>query len=47
MAFNDIAAPNSDPTGFDWGLDFFYGRRIYTAFEGKSTSGGNGPFVAY
>jgi hypothetical protein len=46
-AFNDIAAPNSDPTGFAWGLSFFYGRRIYTAFEGKSTSGGNGPYVAY
>jgi hypothetical protein len=46
-AFNDLAAPNSDPTSFDWGLSFFYGRRFYTAFEGQSTPGGSGPYIAY
>jgi hypothetical protein len=46
-AFNDFAAPSSDSTSFDWGLPFFYGRRVYTAFEGRSTSGGTGPYVAF
>jgi Protein of unknown function (DUF3443) len=46
-AFNDLAAPNDDPTSFDWGITFFYGRRVYTAFEGASTPGGNGPYIAF
>jgi hypothetical protein len=46
-AFNNIAAPNPDPTSFGWGLPFFYGRRVYTAFEAHSTPAGAGPFVAY
>jgi hypothetical protein len=32
---------------FDWGLPFFYGRNVYTAIEGASTPGGNGPYWAY
>jgi hypothetical protein len=34
-------------SGFDWGLPFFYGRNVYTAIEGRSTPGGNGPYWAY
>lgn len=47
-AFNNVAAPNtSDLQGFDFGLPFFYGRNVFTAIEGKNTSGGMGPYFAY
>lgn len=32
---------------FDLGLPFFFGRNIYIAINGASTSGGQGPFFAY
>jgi hypothetical protein len=46
-AFNDVAAPNPDSQGFDFGLPFFYGRNVFTAIEGMNTSGGMGPYFAY
>jgi hypothetical protein len=46
-AFDNVAAPNPDPQGFDFGLPFFYGRFVYTAIQGKNTSGGLGPYFAY
>jgi hypothetical protein len=46
-AFDNVAAPNSDPDGFDFGMPFFYGRFVYTAIDGKNTSGGMGPYFAY
>jgi len=42
---NGLAGPN--PGGFDWGLPFFFGRSVYTAIEGHSTPGGQGPYWAY
>ena len=45
-AFGNLAGPSSD-TSFDWGLPFFFGRRVYTAIEGRSTPSGSGPYVAY
>ncbi|MBS1228286.1 MAG: hypothetical protein H6R17_1563 [Proteobacteria bacterium] len=47
IAFNDPAAPAIGIRYFDWGLPFFFGRRVFTAIEGRSTPGGNGPYVAY
>jgi hypothetical protein len=44
-AFSEVAGPN--PGGFDWGLGFFFGRNVYTAIEGRSTAGGQGPYFAY
>jgi hypothetical protein len=44
-AFATLGGPN--PSAFDWGLPFFYGRKVYTAIEGKTTSGGTGPYWAY
>jgi Protein of unknown function (DUF3443) len=46
-AFADIAGPNSDTSSFAWGLPFFFGRQVYTAFEGRSTPSGPGPFNAF
>ena len=44
-AFINLGGPN--PGTFDWGLPFFFGRNVFVAIEGKSTSGGIGPFWAY
>ncbi len=44
-AFPTLGGPN--PSAFDWGLPFFFGRKVYTAIEGKTTSGGTGPYWAY
>jgi len=32
---------------FDFGLPFFYGRRVFTAIEGTTAGGNTGPFYAY
>jgi hypothetical protein len=32
---------------FDWGLPFYYGRSVYTAFENDTTKVGTGPYVAF
>ena len=32
---------------FDWGLPFFFGRTVFVAMTGASTSKGAGPFWAY
>lgn len=58
-ALNGVAGPNtpppgqSGPTGFDWGMPFFYGRNVYTGMTPStgitSTPPGvpAGPFYAY
>jgi Protein of unknown function (DUF3443) len=48
VAFPTLAGPytNSADT-FDWGLPFYYGRTVYTAFENGTTSVGAGPYVAF
>jgi hypothetical protein len=53
IAFSNLAGTlpstgNASLTGsFDWGLPFFYGRTVYTVFEGYATSVATGPYVAY
>ena len=42
-----LAGPMNDARSFDWGLPFFYGRRVAIAIEGQSTTLGTGPFFAY
>ena len=32
---------------FDFGLPFYFGRRVATALENNTTSLGAGPYVAY
>jgi hypothetical protein len=47
QAFPDVAGTNPTPDSFDWGLPFFYGRRIATAIQGYTTSAGAGPYIAF
>ncbi len=44
-AVNGLAGPNTG--AFDWGLPFFFGRKVFTAIEGANTPAGAGPYVAY
>jgi hypothetical protein len=44
-AVNGLAGPNTG--SFDWGLPFFFGRKVFTAIEGANTPAGAGPYVAY
>ena len=47
-AFDDLAGPAGDiSTTFAWGLSFFYGRKVYTAIEQRSTPAGTGPYFAF
>jgi len=47
---NTIAVqPNLAGLGssFDWGLPFFYGRKVFVSISGKTAQGGTTPFVAF
>ncbi|GDX58644.1 hypothetical protein LBMAG30_28070 [Comamonadaceae bacterium] len=46
-ALPTLAGALGDSTSFDWGLPFFYGRRVFMGFEGQATPLGNGPFYAF
>ena len=45
IALSTLGGP--DTGEFDWGLPFFFGRRVFIAIEGQSTAGGPGPYWAY
>jgi len=46
FAFSDLAGPNASDT-FDWGLPFFFGRKVFIAIAGQDTPAGVGPYVAF
>jgi hypothetical protein len=53
-AIDDIGGTAASSAGtnmlnndFDFGLPFFYGRRVYTAIEGLAAGGATGPYFAY
>ncbi len=47
-AFSTLAGTYSSSTDtFDWGLPFYFGRRVATAIEGHTTAVNTGPYVAY
>jgi hypothetical protein len=47
FAFSNLAGPLTGQ--FDWGLPFFYGRKVFTAIDGATPPTGvqTGPFFAY
>jgi hypothetical protein len=48
-AFPSLAGslPASLDGGFDWGLPFFFGRRVANVIAGSTTSVGSGPYIAF
>lgn len=42
-----LSGPVGDARTFDWGLPFFYGRRVFIGIEQQSSSAGTGPFYAF
>lgn len=46
-ALPSLGGVYGDATSFDFGLPFFYGRRVFTAIEDRATPAGNGPYVAF
>ena len=46
-AFPLLAGTNPNAQSFDFGLAFFYSRRVATAIEGSTTTVGTGPYVAF
>ena len=46
-AFPLLAGSNPNAQSFDFGLAFFYSRRVATAIEGAVTTVGTGPYIAF
>ncbi len=46
-AFPQLGGTVNDSQTFDWGLPFFFGRRVFIGLEGKNTGAVTGPFYAY
>jgi hypothetical protein len=42
-----LGGPVPTSSSFDFGLPFYFGRRVATALESQSTSVGTGPYIAY
>jgi len=45
--FPNLAGPMGDASSFDWGLPFYYGRRVLMGIEGQTSSLGTGPYYAF
>ncbi len=43
----NLSGTFSDGRTFDWGLPFFYGRKVYFGFDGMASSVGTGPFYSF
>lgn len=47
IVFSELGGQSFPSAGFDWGLPFHLGRRVAIGFEGRSSTLGAGPLVAY
>jgi hypothetical protein len=47
FVYPGLGGTNPQPNSFDWGLPFFFGRRVANAIDGYTTSAGSGPYIAY
>jgi hypothetical protein len=47
FAFDDLAGPSGSSAYADWGLPFFFGRKVFSAIEGAVAPGGPTPYFAY
>ena len=47
LAFSNLAGTTANANDFDWGLPFFFGRNVYLAFDGKSTTIAVGPYASF
>jgi hypothetical protein len=47
FAFPTLGGTNPAPQSFDWGLPFFFGRKVATAIQGYNTSAGAGPYIGF
>lgn len=45
--FLEIGGPSPDPSAFDWGLPFYFGRSVFMGIEGTDSPLGAGPYLAY
>ena len=43
----NLAGTIGNARTFDWGLPFFYGRRVFSGIEGQPSAVGMGPFYAF
>ena len=46
FAYNNLGGGLAG-VSFDWGLPFYFGRRVFSVIEGRSSVAGVGPLVAY
>jgi hypothetical protein len=42
-----LSGPMGDAQTFDWGLPFYYGRRVFLGIDRQVSAQGTGPFYAF